>query len=86
MLFTDTDSLPYEKKSKDVYEESFKHKLIFLFSNFLNDSKLCDTQNKMFVGKMKVKPKGIPIKKFVRLKLKMYSMLSDDGKESHAAK
>ena len=24
-LFTDTDSLTYETKSKDIYEESFKH-------------------------------------------------------------
>ena len=26
LLFTDTDSLTYEIKSKDVYEEIFKHK------------------------------------------------------------
>ena len=26
LLFTDTDSLTYEIKSKDVYEEFFKHK------------------------------------------------------------
>ena len=26
LLFTDTDSLTYEIKSEDVYEEFFKHK------------------------------------------------------------
>ena len=26
LLFTDTDSLTYETKSKDVFEELFKHK------------------------------------------------------------
>ena len=26
LLFTDTDSLTYEIKSEDVYEEYFKHK------------------------------------------------------------
>ena len=26
LLFTDTDSLTYEIKSEDVYEELFKHK------------------------------------------------------------
>ena len=40
----------------------------------------------MVVGKMKVEHKGIPIKKFVGLKSKMHSMLSDDGKESNTAK
>ena len=35
---------------------------------------------------MKVEHKGIPIKKFVGLKSKMHSMLSNDGKESTTAK
>ena len=35
---------------------------------------------------MKAVNKGIPINKFARLKSKMYSMLSDDGKESNTAK
>ena len=34
---------------------------------------------------MKVEHKEIPINKFVRLKSKMYSMLSHDGKESNTA-
>ena len=40
----------------------------------------------MVVGKMKVVIKGNTINKFVGLKSKMYSMLSDDGKESNTAK
>ena len=40
----------------------------------------------MVIGKMKVENKGISINKFVGLKPKMYSMLSDDGKESNTAK
>ena len=35
---------------------------------------------------MKYVYKGIPINKFVGLKSKMHSMLSDDGKESNTAK
>ena len=35
---------------------------------------------------MKVEYKGVLIKKFVRLKSKMHSMLSDDDKESNTAK
>ena len=40
----------------------------------------------MVVGKMKVVNKGIPINKFVGLKSKMHSMLSDGGNESNTAK
>ena len=35
---TDTDSLAYEIKSEDVYEEFFKHKHLFDFSNYPKDS------------------------------------------------
>ena len=48
--------------------------------------KFYDNQNEMVIGKMKVENKGISINKFVGLKPKMYSMLSDDGKESNTAK
>ena len=37
LLFTDTDSLTYEIKSKDVYEEFFKYKHLFDFSNYPED-------------------------------------------------
>ena len=40
----------------------------------------------MIVDKMKVECKEISINKFVGLKSKMHSMLSDDSKESNAAK
>ena len=86
LLFTDTDSLAYEIKSEDVYEEFFKHKHLFDYSNFLKDLKCYDSQNEMAVGKMKDMYKGIPINKFVGLKSKMHYMLSDDGKESNAEK
>ena len=86
LLFTDTDSLTYEIKSEDVYEEFFKHKNLFVFSNFSKESKFYDNQNEMVVGKMKDEYKGIPITKFVGLKWKMHGMLSDDGKESNTAK
>ena len=34
LLFTGTDSLIYQIKSKDVYKEFFKHKYLFDFSNY----------------------------------------------------
>ena len=59
---------------------------MFDFSNSLKDSRFYDSQNEMVVGKMKNVYKGIPINKFVVLKSKLHSMLSDDGKESNTAK
>ena len=86
LLYTDTNSLTYEIKTEDVYEEFFKRKHLLDFSNFSNDFKFYNNQNKMVAGKRKVVNKGIPITKFVRLKSKMHSMLSDNGKESNTAK
>ena len=37
LLFTETDRLTYEIKSEDVYEEFFKHKHLFDFSNYPKD-------------------------------------------------
>ena len=39
LLVTGTDSLAYEVKSEDVYEEFFKHKHLLDFSNYPKDSK-----------------------------------------------
>ena len=86
LLFTDTNSLTHEIKSEDVYEEFFEHQLLLNFSNFSKDSKFCDNQNEMVVGKMKAVYRGIPINKFLGFKSKMHFMLSDDGKESNPAK
>ena len=46
LLLTDTDSLTSEIKSEDVYEEFFKHKHLFDFSNYPEDSKFFN-QDKM---------------------------------------
>ena len=67
-LFTDTDSLPYEIRQEDVYEEFFKWKDLFDFSNYSKDA------NKKVIGKMKDEFCGVIINEFVGLKSKMYSM------------
>ena len=51
LLFTDTDSLTYETKPEDVYEELFKHKRLFDFSNYPEDSKFFDSTNKKVLRK-----------------------------------
>ena len=42
LLFSDTDSLAYKIKSKDVYVEFFKHKHLFVLRNYQKDSKFFD--------------------------------------------
>ena len=74
LLFTDTDSLTYEIKSENVYEEFFKWKDLFDFSNYSKDSKFFDDTNKNVIGKMKDEFGGVIIDEFVGLKSKMYSM------------
>ena len=86
LLFTDTDSLTHEIKSEDIYEEFFKHKDMFDFSNYPEDSKFSDQTNKEVIGKMQDESEGKIIDEFVGLKSKMYSMKNIDGKESNAAK
>ena len=39
LFFTDTDSLTYQIKSENVYEEFFKWEDFFDFSNYSKDSK-----------------------------------------------
>ena len=85
LLLTETDSLTYEIKSKDVYEELFKHKHLFEFSNYPKDSKFFDKTNKKVIGKMKDEPEGKMNDEFVGLKSKRCS-IKNDGKESNTTK
>ena len=82
LLFTDTYSLTYETKAKDVYEWLFKYKH-FDFSKY--KSKFFDSTNKTF-GKMEDDFKGIPINKLIGLKSKMYCIVSENGWEVNTEK
>ena len=89
LLFTDTDSLTYEIKSESVYEEFFKRKDLFDFSNYSKDSKFFDDAHKKVIGKMKDEFGGVIIDQFIGLKSKMYSKKKKkkkDGSESSTAK
>ena len=65
VLFTDTDSLTYEIKSGDVYEEFFKQKHLFDLSNYSKDSKFFDPVNEKVIDKMKNVSEGKINEKFV---------------------
>ena len=58
MLFTDTDSLTYEIKSEDAYEDFYKNKHLFDLSNYLKDTDFFDPVNEKVIGKMKDVHKG----------------------------
>ena len=65
LLFTDTDSLTYEIKSKNVHKVVFKFKHLFDFSNYLEDSKFFNPTNKNVIGKMKDDSEGKTTDEFV---------------------
>ena len=68
LLFTDADSLVYEIKSKNVFEEFFRWKDLFDFSNYSKDPKFFDDTNKKVIGKMKDGYGGVIIDQFIGLK------------------
>ena len=81
LLFTDTDSLTYGIKSKDVLEELFKWKHLFDLSDDSKDSKFFNETNKKVIGQMKDEFGGVIKIEFVGLKSKVYSIKKIDGKE-----
>ena len=86
LLFTDTDSLTYEIKSEEVYEEFFKWKDLFDFSNYSKDSKFYDDANEKVIGKMRDEYAWVIIDEFIGPKSKMYLIKKIDGRESNTAK
>ena len=67
-LFTDTDSLVYETKTKDVYEDFYQDKNLFDFSDYPLDSKFFDPVNKKVIGKMKDEFKERIVIEFIKVK------------------
>ena len=86
LLFTDTDSLNYEIKSENIYEEFFKWKDLFDFSNYSKYSKFFTETNKKVISKTKDESGGVIVIEFVGLKSKMHSLKKTDGKECNTAK
>ena len=86
LLFTDTGSYTYKIKSEDAYEEFFKHKHLFDFTNYPKDSKFFNPTNKKVIGKMKDEKEGKINDEFFGLKSKTFLIKNIDGKESKTAK
>ena len=79
LSFSDTDSMMYEIKTEDVYEDFGKDKEMFVFRSYSTESKYYNDSNKLVVSKRRYQTGGDAIKEFVGLKPKMYSLLRDDS-------
>ena len=86
LLFTDTDSLVYEIRNDNIYDQCYKDKHLFDFSGYSKDSIYYDSLNKKVLGKMKDELNGVNIFEFVGLKSKMYSLIENNDKEVNKAK
>ena len=87
LLYSDTDSLLYEMRDefykKVVDDVSLKQH--FDFSNYPESHPLFNNDNKMVTLKFKEEMRGCPIKEFVGLKAKMYS-ITYENKQKMSAK
>ena len=78
VLYSDTDSLLYEIKHTDFYEELVTNDELrqhFDLSNYPTDHFLYNVENKMVTLKVEDELAGEPVEEFVGLKPKMYSIL-----------
>ena len=66
LSFTDKDSLVYEIKTSDVYEDFYEDKNLFDFSDYQQNTKFFDPVNKNAIGKMKQEFKGNTTSEFAR--------------------
>ena len=86
LCFTDTDSLLYDVKTADIYQDMAEDADKFDTSDYPTDHFLHSVANKKVIGKMKDETASVPIKEFVGLRSKMYSMTYGGGVEKKTAK
>ena len=86
LLMTDTDSLIYHIMTDDVYKDIANDINLFDTSDYPPDHPCYSTLNKKRLGRMKDEYNGTPIKEFVGLRPKMYSILDGNDKEKKTAK
>ena len=82
--YTDTDSLMYEIRTEDVYEDFNSDKEMFSFSNYSTKLKYYNNLNKLVIEKMKDETGRVAIEEFVWLKPNMYSFLVDNREHKKA--
>ena len=87
LLFTDTDSLAYEIKTEDFYDD-IKNDIDSKFdtSDYPKDHSLYSTKNKKVIGMFKDEACGKQIEEFVGLRAKLYSYKMFEGDEHKKCK
>ena len=78
MLLTNSDVFMYNMEAKIAYEDFYRDKKLFGFSNQQKFSKCCKNVNSLVAGKSGDETCGKPIKGFVGLKSKMYTFITKD--------
>ena len=86
LLFTDTDSLCYELKTKDFYADIEEDAVHYDTGDYPIGHKCRSTTNARVLGKFKDECNGKQPLEFVGLRAKMYSLLMPDGKQKATAK
>ena len=64
---------------------SIKIKKLFHFSNYWKDWKFYNNSSNLVVGKMRNETCGLPIRGFVGLKSKIYTLITEEKHESKKA-
>ena len=82
LLFTDTDSLCYNIRNKDIFEVIKENKDLFDLSNYPKDHELYDDVNNKALGKFK-NESPTQITEFIGLRAKLYSYTVDGEDQSH---
>jgi hypothetical protein len=86
LLMTDTDSFIYHITTPDLYADIALDLESYDTSQYPVDHPAYSLANGGQLGKMKDEMKSVPIKEFVGLRAKMYTILSSDGSVKKTAK
>ena len=89
LLFSDTDSICFEVKTNDLYEDMKNNKDLYDFSGYPKTHFYMMKQIKKRVGVMKDETKSYPIQEFIGLRPKLYSFktyVKNEKKEKNTSK
>ena len=86
LLFTDTDSLCYELKTEDFYEDILEDAEHYDTSDYPSGHRCQNPANARVLGKFKDECNGKQPLEFVGLRAKMYSLLMPDETQKATAK
>ena len=77
LIYSDTDSLGYNIYHDDIYDWIKKNKIHFDLSDSLRDDTK-DTEHKKKIGKFKDELHSLPMKEWLALNPKVYSMIHNE--------